>query len=72
LSSSDINNPRQSFEEVYVSNGYIDIIKDSYLQKGIDLHGDKMIVFETPISYQVDTIEDFEFLKYILKKNEKK
>jgi CMP-N,N'-diacetyllegionaminic acid synthase len=72
LSSSDINNPRQSFEEVYVSNGYIDIIKKSHLQKGIDLHGDKMIVFETPISYQVDTIEDFEFLKYILKKNEEK
>ena len=72
MSSSDINNPRQSFEEVYVSNGYIDIIKNSHLQKGIDLHGDKMIVFETPISYQVDTIEDFEFLKYILKKNEEK
>ena len=71
LNSNDINNPRQSFEDVYVSNGYIDIIKNSYLKKRINLHGDKMIVFETPISYQVDVMEDFDFLKYILKKNGK-
>ena len=72
LNSSDINNPRQSFEDVYISNGYIDIIKNSYLKKELDLHGDKMIIFETPMSYQVDTIEDFEFLEYIIMKNGKK
>ena len=64
LTSSDINNPRQSFEDVFITNGHIDIVKSDFIIKNKELHGDKMIVFETPVTYQVDSKEDFDFIEY--------
>ena len=64
LTSKDINNPRQSFEDVFITNGYIDIVKSDHIIKNKELHGNKMIVFETPVTYQVDTKEDFDFIEY--------
>ena len=64
LTIRDINNPRQSFEDVFITNGYIDIVKSDFIIKNKELHGDKMIVFETPVTYQVDTKEDFDFIEY--------
>ena len=64
LTPEDINMARQSFEPVYVSNGYIDIFNFDNIIKHKSLHGKKMYIYETPLNYQVDSIEDFEFLEF--------
>lgn len=63
-----INNPRQIFDSVYVSNGYIDLFNLSNISKYKSLHGEKMYIFETPFSWQVDSIEDLEYLEYQINK----
>ena len=64
LTPEKVNLPRQSFPPVYVPNGYIDIIKSETIEDYNTLHGNKMIVFETPVCNEVDTVEDFDFLEY--------
>ncbi len=64
LTPEKVNLPRQSFPPVYVPNGYIDIIKTETIEDHNTLHGDKMIVFETPVCNEVDTVEDFNYLEY--------
>jgi CMP-N,N'-diacetyllegionaminic acid synthase len=59
-----INLPRQSFPPAYISNGYIDILIGPYVSYTKRLHGDKMMVFESPFCGQVDTKEDFNYLEY--------
>ncbi|MDC1489582.1 acylneuraminate cytidylyltransferase family protein [Flavobacteriaceae bacterium] len=64
IDSERVNMPRQVFPDVYVPDGYVDIIKtDTIIEQGT-LHGDKMLVFESPICYEIDTEEDFKFLEY--------
>ena len=67
-SSIDIaNKPRQIFNETYIANGYVDILSVDFINTNKQLHGDKVIPFETPVSYEVDTIEDFNYLEYVVK-----
>ena len=69
LTPQSVNLPRQTFPNVYIPNGYIDIIKSSTVIEDNTLHGSKMLVFETPFSAEVDTEDDFKFLKYYLEQN---
>jgi CMP-N,N'-diacetyllegionaminic acid synthase len=64
-----INLPRQSFPTAYISNGYIDILIGPYITKTQRLHGDKMMIFESPFCAQVDTKEDFNYLEYQIQKD---
>lgn len=61
--------PRQLFPPVYIPNGYVDIMKASFVLNSESLLGDKMIGFVTPMTYEVDTIEELEMLEYQLGKN---
>jgi CMP-N,N'-diacetyllegionaminic acid synthase len=67
LTPKKINLPRQSFPPVYVPDGYIDILKSAVIINENTLHGDKMLVFESPHCVEVDTIEDFKYLEYQIK-----
>ncbi len=67
LSSEDINKPRQSFAQVYIPDGYVDVIKSSFVLGSASLHGDKMIGFVSPLCTEVDSVEEFEYLEYLLK-----
>ena len=64
LTASKVNLPRQVFPSVYIPNGYIDIVRSSYVMQNEDLHGYKMFVFETPPVNEIDTIEDFNFIDH--------
>lgn len=61
---ADTNKPRQSFEDVYIPNGYVDIIKLETIQKNNDLYGNEIVSFITQTSYEIDTIEEFEYIEY--------
>ena len=67
----DTNKPRQSFEKVYIPNGYVDIINPNTITKENDLYGSKICKFITTFSYEIDTIEDFEFIEYKISKDKK-
>lgn len=65
-SNEYINKPRQSFPEVYIPDGYVDVIKTSFVIESQILHGEKMLGFISPVCHEVDTIKDFEYLEYEL------
>lgn len=64
--TSDINRPRQHFENVYIPNGYIDILKIQNIKNNI-FWGDKMFVFETPLTYEIDSVDDLNLCRLVAK-----
>tara|TARA_Y100001960_G_C14723163_1_gene853572 strand:- start:56 stop:793 length:738 start_codon:yes stop_codon:yes gene_type:complete len=58
------NGPRQNFPEVIVPNGYVDIIKTSFLKSTGRLHGDKVLGFTSPFCTEVDSIEELKLLEF--------
>jgi len=66
------NLPRQFFEDVYIPNGYIDIIKPSVFMNTGLLHGDRIKLWETDVIPDIDTVADFNFAENILCKEKYK
>ena len=67
-SNESCNMPRQTFPVVYVPDGYVDILKTSCIVKSGKLHGERMLGFVSPVCTEVDTIGDFEYLEFEIKK----
>ncbi len=65
----EANNPRQSFEPVYIPDGYVDILKTAYIIKNNLLHGDRCISYVVSDSVDVDMQYDLERINYFLEKN---
>ena len=65
----EANRPRQEFAKTYDANGYVDIIRTSYVLKNKKIHGDLVIGFITPFAPEIDSIEDFDYIKYQISKN---
>ncbi len=62
------NNPRQRFKKTYQANGYVDVIETEYVIESNMLHGDHVIAFVTPYVAEVDTVDDFDYLEYLVAK----
>jgi len=60
------NLPRQFFEDAYIPNGYIDIIRPSVFRNTGLLHGYRIKLWETDVVPDIDTITDFNFTENIL------
>jgi N-acylneuraminate cytidylyltransferase len=58
------NRPRQSFPATYHPNGYVDILRTSYIRDMNKLHGDRVAAFVTPRAVEVDTQEDFDEIEF--------
>ena len=65
-SNEYINKPRQSFPTVYIPDGYVDVVKTSFILESKILHGEKMVGFVSPVCREVDTIEDFDYIEFEL------
>jgi len=61
----DSNAPRQTFPETYQANGYVDILQTDYILANKNIHGDQILPFITDTAFEVDTIEDFNYLEYL-------
>lgn len=61
------NLPKQLFKQVYKPNGYIDIIKPDVVINTNMVYGAKILGFETEKVIEIDSKEEFEYLKYKLK-----
>lgn len=62
------NLPKEAFEAVFVPDGYVDVLRRSFVMSNTTIHGDIMIGFESPVSIEVDSIAEFEYLQYQLDK----
>ena len=69
VSGEDYNLPKEAFKQVYIPDGFVDIIKSSFVMNNKEIHGDKMIGFESPVCTEVDSVEEFEYIQYQLDKN---
>ena len=67
----DANTSRQWFPKTYSPNGYVDILRTSHILKNHLLHGNRVMGYVTDFAIEVDTIDDFEFLEWQIKSNNK-
>jgi len=63
------NRPRQSFSDTFHGNGYVDILRVSHILRERKIHGDRVMAYVTPPAFEVDSIEDFEYLEYTIAKH---
>lgn len=63
------NLPRQSYPDVYIPDGYVDVVKSSFVLGTELFHGDRVIGFESPVCTEVDSIEELDLLEYQVQKN---
>jgi len=61
---TDSNAPRQSFPDTYQANGYVDVLDTKFIMENQEIHGKKILPFITDTAYEVDSIEDFDYLEY--------
>lgn len=66
ISLDDANMPRQSFPNVYIPDGYVDLLRSSYIVKNNLLHGKRMIGFLSPDCVDIDNVGDIEKLEHII------
>jgi CMP-N,N'-diacetyllegionaminic acid synthase len=69
VENEDYNLPKEMFEQVYIPDGYVDVVRSSIVKNHQELHGDKMIGFDSPFCTEVDSKEEFEYVEYQLEKN---
>ena len=61
--------PRQEYKKTYEGNGYVDIMKSSYVLENYKVYGDRVIAYVTPRVFEADTFEDFDYLEYQVAKD---
>ena len=66
LTLDEANNPRQAFPDVYVPDGYVDLLRSSYIVQNNKMHGDRMIGYVVPGGIDVDAMKDMEYLEYYM------
>jgi len=63
------NGPRQAFRKTYTANGYVDVIKSTFVLENKMILGNKVIAFLTPAILEIDNEEDFNYLTYQANQN---
>jgi N-acylneuraminate cytidylyltransferase len=63
------NQPRQVFPSTYCGNGYVDVLRVSFIQAHRKLHGSLVRAFVTLPVTEVDTEENFDYLEFQAKKS---
>ena len=69
FSLDNSNNARQKFPKTYSANGYIDLLSTKFIRSNGLLHGNNVVPFITPNTIEVDSVDDFEYLEFIVKSN---
>ena len=69
MTPDEANNPRQDFKQVYVPDGYVDILRTSFITDNHLMHGTKVIAYTIEKSVDVDAKEDLDYLEFYMEKN---
>jgi len=67
FSLDDLNKPRQAFKDTYVANGVIDIYRKKFILENKKLFGRKVMAYITKLTEEVDSLEQFKYINYLLK-----
>lgn len=62
------NLPRQGYPTVYIPDGYVDVVRSSFVLSTPLLHGDRVLAYESPQCTEVDSVEELERLDFQLNK----
>jgi CMP-N,N'-diacetyllegionaminic acid synthase len=62
------NLPRQSFAPAYHPNGYVDVLRAETIRGGL-VYGPRALAFVTPHAVEVDRLEDFEYLEFVVSRS---
>ena len=60
------NLPKEAFQQVYIPDGYVDILKKSVVMRADTIHGESMLGFVSPVVYEVDSMEEIQYIDYQL------
>jgi len=63
------NLPKEAFDDVYIPDGYIDILKASHVMNKKTVHGNKIMGFESPVCTEVDSKDELYYIQYQIEKN---
>jgi CMP-N-acetylneuraminic acid synthetase len=66
LTLDEANNPRQSFPDVFIPDGYVDVLRTQFIIEQNLMHGDRMIGYVVPNGVDIDAMKDLEFLDYYI------
>lgn len=65
--------PRQSYPKTYMGNGYCDILRtNQILNNNGDIWGNQVKAFITEKIPDIHNLSDFEYVEYLMEKNEKR
>lgn len=56
--------PKESFEQVYIPDGYVDVVRRSVVMQQASVHGDKILSFISPVCTEVDSAEELAYLQW--------
>lgn len=62
------NLPKQEFPDVYIPDGYVDVLKASFFTQSESLHGDRMIGSISPVCTEIDSMDELELIEYQIEK----
>ena len=62
------NLPRQAYPTVFIPDGYVDIVRSSFVLDTSFFHGDRVLGYESPPCTEVDSAEELERLEFQLSK----
>jgi len=65
----NFNRPRQGYPMVFIPDGYVDVVRTSFVLGSSLLHGDRVLGFESPFCTEVDSVEELELLEFQLRKH---
>lgn len=65
MTLDDANKPRQSFPDVFIPDGYVDVLKTESIIKNNNIHGDRMIGYVVNDGIDVDNLKDMEKLEIL-------
>ena len=63
------NLPKESFEDIYIPNGYVDIVKSTQISETNTLHGNKVFGFETSPCIEIDSESELDYINYQMNKD---
>lgn len=66
ISNDGANQARQDFSAVYIPDGYVDVLKSTFVIENQKLHGEHMLGFVSPACTEIDTWEDFDYIRFLI------
>lgn len=64
------NLPRQAYPTVYIPDGYVDVVRASFILGSTSFHGDRVLGYSSPPCVEVDSVEQLERLEFQLRRHQ--